>query len=397
MARRREKRGFGSIRRLASGNYQTRYLAQSGERVTAPTTFVARMDAEAWLLAERRVVEDASSWLSPKDRLADAKLREQLEALPTFEDYAERWLEARRSSRGEPLRRTTKDKYRSSLRTNVYPTFGPVPLDKITRAAVRKWHEELDVGPSAKSDAYATLRTILNTAVDEEVIEKNPAQIRGAARQVRRKNLRPASATGTNCHGRHNARAAQAPPAAGHVVRSTFGRVARAAAKRRSHHPRRDRCRDCMGRGLPRRRTRTEGSSRPQRVYQSDREPRRSAEDRRRLPIGIDPRLSHPRSQGSSRSARRPRPGRSDLPRQPRPDRAPVRDHLERAREDLDLHDLRHTGATWAAEEGASIAELMYRLGHSTPSMAIHYQHSRQERDREISRRLSRRNGLRAV
>ena len=66
-------------------------------------------------------------------------------------------------------------------------------------------------------------------------------------------------------------------------------------------------------------------------------------------------------------------------------------------REDLDLHDLRHTGATWAAEEGASIAELMYRLGHSTSSMAIHYQHSRQERDLEISRRLSRRNGLRAV
>lgn len=66
-------------------------------------------------------------------------------------------------------------------------------------------------------------------------------------------------------------------------------------------------------------------------------------------------------------------------------------------REDLVLHDLRHTGASWAAEEGASIAELMYRLGHSTPSMAIHYQHSRQERDREISRRLSRRNGLRAV
>ena len=79
MARRREKRGFGSIRRLASGNYQARYLAQSGERVTAPTTFVARMDAEAWLLAERRVVEDAGSWRSPKARLVDAKLRKELE------------------------------------------------------------------------------------------------------------------------------------------------------------------------------------------------------------------------------------------------------------------------------------------------------------------------------
>lgn len=34
----------------------------------------------------------------------------------------------------------------------------------------------------------------------------------------------------------------------------------------------------------------------------------------------------------------------------------------------LDLHDLRHTGATWAAEEGASIAELMFRLATPPPA-----------------------------
>jgi len=38
-------------------------------------------------------------------------------------------------------------------------------------------------------------------------------------------------------------------------------------------------------------------------------------------------------------------------------------------REDLGLHDLRHTGASMAGEEGASTAELTYSLGHSTPSM----------------------------
>ncbi|MGI8523470.1 MAG: tyrosine-type recombinase/integrase [Nocardioides sp.] len=58
-------------------------------------------------------------------------------------------------------------------------------------------------------------------------------------------------------------------------------------------------------------------------------------------------------------------------------------------RSDLSLHDLRHTGASLAGEEGASMAELMHRLGHSTPAMAMRYQHSRLERDRDLGRRLS--------
>ena len=58
-------------------------------------------------------------------------------------------------------------------------------------------------------------------------------------------------------------------------------------------------------------------------------------------------------------------------------------------RSDLTLHDLRHTGASMAGEEGASMAELMHRLGHSTPAMAMRYQHSRLDRDRELARRLS--------
>ena len=37
-------------------------------------------------------------------------------------------------------------------------------------------------------------------------------------------------------------------------------------------------------------------------------------------------------------------------------------------REDLRWHDLRHTGAVLAAQTGATLAELMGRLGHSTPA-----------------------------
>jgi integrase len=58
-------------------------------------------------------------------------------------------------------------------------------------------------------------------------------------------------------------------------------------------------------------------------------------------------------------------------------------------RADLRWHDLRHTGATLAAQQGATLAELMNRLGHSTVAAAMIYQHASAERDREIARRLS--------
>ena len=58
-------------------------------------------------------------------------------------------------------------------------------------------------------------------------------------------------------------------------------------------------------------------------------------------------------------------------------------------RPDLRWHDLRHSGAVLAAATGASIAELMARLCHSTPTAAMRYQHAAQGRDREIAALLS--------
>ncbi len=58
-------------------------------------------------------------------------------------------------------------------------------------------------------------------------------------------------------------------------------------------------------------------------------------------------------------------------------------------RDDLRWHDLRHTGAVLAARTGAMLAELMGRLGHSTPGAAMRYQHAAADRDAEIARRLS--------
>ena len=58
-------------------------------------------------------------------------------------------------------------------------------------------------------------------------------------------------------------------------------------------------------------------------------------------------------------------------------------------RPDLRWHDLRHTGAVLAAQTGATLAELMGRLGHSTPAAALRYQHVAADRDYEIACKLS--------
>jgi integrase len=58
-------------------------------------------------------------------------------------------------------------------------------------------------------------------------------------------------------------------------------------------------------------------------------------------------------------------------------------------REDLRFHDLRHTGTTLAAQTGATLAELMARLGHSTPAAAMRYQHAAQGADKRIASALS--------
>ncbi|MGH9071808.1 MAG: tyrosine-type recombinase/integrase [Acidimicrobiales bacterium] len=58
-------------------------------------------------------------------------------------------------------------------------------------------------------------------------------------------------------------------------------------------------------------------------------------------------------------------------------------------RPDLHLHDLRHSGLTWAAASGGSLAELMRRGGHATPAAALRYQHATEDRDAAIAAALA--------
>jgi integrase len=56
---------------------------------------------------------------------------------------------------------------------------------------------------------------------------------------------------------------------------------------------------------------------------------------------------------------------------------------------DFHFHDLRHTDNQLAAASGATIRELMHRMGHGSMRAALIYQHATSARDRSIASALS--------
>jgi integrase len=52
------------------------------------------------------------------------------------------------------------------------------------------------------------------------------------------------------------------------------------------------------------------------------------------------------------------------------------------------VHDLRHTAATLAAAVGATTKELMERMGHTSPAVALRYQHVMADRQAQLASAL---------
>ena len=93
-------------------------------------------------------------------------------------EYTVEWLANRK------LAPRTREIYKSQL-GHVLPEFGHVPLNAITRRAVRTWFSRLrrEVSPLQAAKCYRLLMAILNTAADDDLIGKNRCKLKGAARE----------------------------------------------------------------------------------------------------------------------------------------------------------------------------------------------------------------------
>lgn len=357
------KARFGNVRRLPSGRYQARYVGPDGLTHKAHTTFSTIGDAETWLATVRAdIVRDV--WAANASASATRAL--------TFGTYAEDWLA------GRTLEDRTRAHYRSLLDRQLLPHFATVPLRHITPDLVRRWYAvTANDRPTLRSHAYGLLRTILGQAVRDELLRSNPCHIRGAGNVKRAKKIEPASLAELEALTAAMPERYRAMVLLASWCGMRFGEL---AELRRGDVD--------LKLGVIRVRravVRADGEvivKKPK----SDAGIRDVAIPPHLLPVLTDHFAAHTA------------PGKNGLlfPARGGGHMAPssLSRVFYRAREaagrpDLRFHDLRHTGAVLAAQTGATLAELMGRLGHSTPGAALRYQHAAADRDMEIARRLS--------
>lgn len=121
------------------------------------------------------------SLLRPSVIHSSAARSSQRTALMRFEAFAQDWLDRRRD---EGLRCSSG--YRSLLNTHLLPWFGDKTLGEIRTKTVRDFLLELRrkrharrgtrLSERTKRNAFALVRTILNEAVADEIIEYNPCK-----------------------------------------------------------------------------------------------------------------------------------------------------------------------------------------------------------------------------
>lgn len=181
-------RGWGWIRKRASGRYQASYIGPDQVRHYAPTTFDHKIDAEEWLTAERREIQNAQAavrstaannvapclaWMSPAQRqfIVDTSLKSQV----TLTEYANEWIQQR------PLKPRTRIHYNRILVNHISPELGSISISNLRPARVRAWYATALAGtPTMRRHAYQLLRAICATAVSDELLSSNPCMIRGA-------------------------------------------------------------------------------------------------------------------------------------------------------------------------------------------------------------------------
>lgn len=381
MATRRtpRRRSWGTLRTMRSGRIQASYIADDGRRYTAPHTFDNRGDAEGWLASERRLIE-LGEWSSPESRAALRSL-----AGLTLRGYAEKWIDAdwrrrRWADESRDLTPKTHALYTRLLETRILPGLGEQPMASITPAAVRYWWADLDRNtPTSNTQAYQLLKAICNTALEDRLIGENPCQIRSAGKPPKAREvqaLTPAEVVTIAESVPERYRAAVFVAA---WCGLRFGELIE--LRRKDVH-----CDDNrMSLKVSRSATRVGN-----RIITGP--PKTDAGNRS---VTVPPHVARI-LQGHLESNTGPEPDAFVFvtTRGQRLSTTAFTKSIKAGfarigKPQMRVHDLRHIGATFAAQAGATTKELMSRLGHTTPTMSMRYQIAAQERHVKIAEKMS--------
>lgn len=433
-AARRSPNSLGTVRQLPSGRWRASYR-RDGREFVAPATFTQRTEADAWLAGEfadraRGTWRDpdlgsvtlatfATDWLATRGDLS-----------PRTHDLYERnlhtWLLCRvgqtEASRGINLgamsladitaasvrawyaaalteARTRYAAHRCADRTaRVHPArlwarsrgFEVPDTGRLSPALLNAWQHAgcptphsaavevpENAGRAAVTNAYRLLRTVLNVAVSDELIDRNPCKIKGAGE--------------SRSAERGTASASEVAALAAHMPRRLAAAVTLAAwsglragelfALARRHV-------DIAAGTITVERAMREITGQPITFGAT-----KTAKSRRtvHLPGFVMSALADHLAEftGPDPAALVFTLDSGEPVSTPRRSILFGRARAAIDRRDLTWHDLRHTGATLAYRAGASVPEVQRRLGHTTMRAAQVYAHAVDGSDRALAARLN--------
>ncbi|OBG89401.1 integrase [Mycobacterium sp. E802] len=365
-----QRRSWGKIRTLRSGQLQASYVHTDGRRYYAPNTFTAKMDAEGWLSNERKLIE-LGEWTPPEDRLA-AKSVQSI----TVREYAAKWLSER------DLAPKTRHLYGELLDSRILPTLGDEMMRALTPADIRAWWVGLNAEkktPTRNTHTYQLLRAIFNTARDDKVVTENPCQIKSAAKPPKPRDVQVLTTAELD-------KVAESLPEHYRVALYVSAWCGVRSGELFE---------------LRRKDIHVSGDTTVIKVR------RQATRVGNELVIGppksdagirdvvVPPHVANMlRDHMKARTGRGPESFVFTTTRGLRLSttaytKAVKKGLREVGKGDMRIHDLRHVGATWAAIAGATTKELMGRIGHASANMSMRYQHVAEGRDAAIAAAMS--------
>jgi integrase len=340
-----------------------------GRRITAPDTFPTKSDATLWLDHQRAALAAGRPGDPERSRVL-------------LEDFAWEWL----SHQGHLAPRTLEiythqlDAHILPRIDHVVPPLGEQPLNALTPELVRSWHIALRLNftKSIAAKAYVRLRQVLNQAVDDERIARNPCRIRRAGAEHHREQrfatmaelLELTRATPE----RYRAMVLTAGLAGlrqGELLALRQGDVDLAAGVIFVRRKRQQLDSGEVIEGPPKSEAGKRTVAMPEPLVDALREHLRGF-----VAKGDDAYVFTC-------------PGGKPVERNNFRRRVWLPATEEAGMTGLRFHDLRHSAGTLAARTGATTKELMARLGHVSANAALIYQHATAERDRSIAEGLA--------
>lgn len=285
----------------------------------------------------------------------------------TVEDFGTDWL-AKRTD----LAATTSSLYAHLFDHHIVPALGSTAVGSLSTARVRSWNAGIaKEHPTTAAKAYRLLATIMRSAVDDRLIVQSPCRVKGAAAEeaperavasvaevealadAMPQELRLAVLLAAWCQLRRGELLGLRRRDVDEVHSTVSVAVTRTATldgtevekgpkteagKRTIAVP------SNLAAAIADHLDRFVGARPDARVFDTDTRALRRAWDAARVAVGLPT---------------------------------------------LHLHDLRHSGLTWSAATGATVAELMHRAGHKSPAAALRYQHATADRDRALADALA--------